>query len=90
VHQTVSTIFLAPPAEQQLYTFAKPLRTLLVKRLHALHSSPCPPGVMKLDGLDHLYRIREGDLRIVYTIRAQDLLVLSIKSGPRMDCRIGS
>jgi mRNA-degrading endonuclease RelE of RelBE toxin-antitoxin system len=45
---------------------------------------------MKLDGLDHLYRIREGDLRIVYTIRAQDLLVLSIKSGPRMDCRIGS
>lgn len=81
---------MAPPAEQQLRTFAKPLRTLLVKRLHALRSSPRPPGVTKLDGLDHLYRIREGDYRIVYAIREQILLVLSIKSGTRMDRRIGT
>ena len=81
---------MAPPAEQQLRTFAKPLRTLLVKRLHALRSSPRPPGVTKLDGLDHLYRIREGDYRIVYAIREQILLVLSIKSGTRMNRRIGT
>jgi mRNA interferase RelE/StbE len=61
-----------------------------VKRLHALRSSPRPPGVTKLDGLDHLYRIREGDYRIVYAIREQILLVLSIKSGTRMDRRIGT
>jgi mRNA interferase RelE/StbE len=90
LHQAVSTISVAPPAEQQLRTFAKPLRTLLVKRLHALRSSPRPPGVTKLDGLDHLYRIREGDYRIVYAIREQILLVLSIKSGTRMDRRIGT
>jgi mRNA interferase RelE/StbE len=89
LHQAVSTISVAPPAEQQLRTFAKPLRTLLVKRLHALRSSPRPPGVTKLDGLDHLYRIREGNYRIVYAIREQILLVLSIKSGTRMDRRIG-
>lgn len=90
MHQVVSTISVAPPAEQQLRTFAKPLRTLLVKRLHALRSSPRPPGVTKLDGLDHLYRIREGDYRIVYAIREQNLLVLSIKSSTRMDRRIGT
>ena len=90
MHQAVSTISVAPPAEQQLRTFAKPLRTLLVKRLHALRSSPRPPGVTKLDGLDHLYRIREGDYRIVYAIREQILLVLSIKSGTRMNRRIGT
>jgi mRNA interferase RelE/StbE len=90
LHQAVSTISVAPPAEQQLRTFAKPLRTLLVKRLHALRSSPRPPGVTKLDGLDHLYRIREGDYRIVYAIREQILLVLSIKSGTRMNRRIGT
>ena len=90
MHQAVSTISVSPPAEQQLRTFAKPLRTLLVKRLHALRSSPRPPGVTKLDGLDHLYRIREGDYRIVYAIREQILLVLSIKSGTRMDRRIGT
>jgi len=61
-----------------------------VKRLHALRSSPRPPGVTKLDGLDHLYRIREGDYRIVYAIREQILLVLSIKSGTRMNRHIGT
>ena len=85
MHQAISTIFLAPPAEQQLYALAKPLRKLLVKRLHALRTSPRPPGVTKLEGLDHLYRIREGDSRIVYAIREKDLLVLAIKNGARTD-----
>jgi mRNA interferase RelE/StbE len=81
LHQVISTVFLAPPAEQQLRTFAKPLRTLLVKRLHALRISPRPPGVTKLEGLDHLYRIREGGYRIVYAIREKDLIVLAIKNS---------
>ena len=85
MHQAVSTISVAPPAEQQLRTFAKPLRTLLVKRLHALRSSPRPPGVTKLNGLDHLYRIREGDYRIVYAIRDRGLIVLAVKSGVRSE-----
>ena len=81
MHQAISTIFLAPPAEQQLQALAKPLRKLLVKRLHALRTNPRPPGVTKLEGLDHLYRIREGDYRIVYAIRGKDLIVLAIKDG---------
>jgi mRNA interferase RelE/StbE len=76
---------VAPPAEQHLHALAKPLRKLLVKRLHALRTSPRPPGVTKLDGLDHLYRIREGDYRIVYAIRDKDLLVLAIKNGARTE-----
>ena len=74
---------MAPPAEQQLHTFAKPLRKLLVKRLHAVRTSPRPPGVTKLEGVDHLYRIREGDYRIVYAIRDRELIVITIKSGVR-------
>ena len=74
---------MAPPAEQQLHALAKPLRKLLVKRLHALRTSPHPPGVTMLDGLDHLYRIREGDYRIVYAIRGTELIVLAVKSGVR-------
>ena len=85
MHQAISTIFVAPPAEQQLYALAKPLRKLLVKRLHALRTSPRPPGVTKLEGLDHLYRIREGDSRIIYAIRGKDLIVLAIKNGARTD-----
>ncbi len=66
-------------------TFAKPLRKLLVKRLQALRTSPRPPGVTKLEGMDHLYRIREGDYLIVYAIREKDLFVLAIKNGARRE-----
>jgi len=90
LHQAISTIFVAPPAEQQLRTFAKPLRKLLVKRLHALRTSPHPPGVTKLADVDHLFRIREGVYRIVYAIREKDLIVLAIKNGAHMDRRTGS
>ena len=85
MHQTISTIFVAPPAEQQIHALAKPLRKLLVKRLHALRTSPRPPGVTKLEGEDHLYRVREGDYRIIYAIRDKDLLVLAIKNGARTE-----
>jgi len=85
LRQTISTIFLAPSAEQQLRTFTIPLRKLFVKRLLALRASPRPPGATKLEGLDHLYRIREGDYRILYAIREKDLIVLVIKNGSRTD-----
>ena len=81
----ISTIFLSPPAEQQLHALAKPVRKLLVKRLHALRASPRPLGVTKLEGEDHLYRVREGDYRIIYAIRDKDLLVLAIKHGARTE-----
>ena len=78
---------MAPPAEQQLHALAKPLRKLLVKRLQALRLSPRPLGVIKIDGLDHLYRIREGDYRMVYAIREKNLIVLAVKSSVRRDSR---
>ena len=81
---------MAPPAEQQLRTFAKPLRKLLVKRLHALRTSPRPPGVTTLAGVDNLFRIREGIYRIVYAIREKDIIVLAIKNRAHMDRRTGA
>ena len=85
MRQAISTIFLAPPAEQQLRAFAKPLQTLLLKRLHALRSNPRPPGVTKLERVDHLYRIRESRYRMIYAIREKDLLVLAIKNGTHIE-----
>lgn len=81
MHYVVSTIFVAPPAEQQLRALANPLQKLLVRQLCALRTNPRPQGVTKLAGADHLYRIREGDYRIVYAIRGKDLIVLAVKNG---------
>ena len=85
MHQSISTIFLAPPAEQQLRSFATPLRMLLVKRLQALRINPRPSGVTTLEGMDHLYRTREDGYRIVYAIRERDIIVLAIKNGARTE-----
>ena len=40
--------------------------------------------------MDHLYRIREGDYRIIYAIREKDLIVLAIKKGAYVNRRTGS
>ena len=85
MRQAISTIFLAPPAEQQLHALPKPLRKILVKRLNALCTNPRPPGVTKLEGLEHLYRIREASYRIVYAIRGKELIVLAVKTDVRKD-----
>jgi mRNA interferase RelE/StbE len=81
----ISALFLAPPAEQQFRALDRPLRKCFVKRLHTLRANSRPSGVTKLEGLDHLYRIRDGDYRILYTIRDGDLLVLAIKNGARRE-----
>ena len=85
MHRAVSTVFVAPSAEQQLGALVKPLRTLLVKRLLALRSIPNPTGATKIEGLEQLYRIREGGYRIIYAIREKDLIVLAVKSSVRRE-----
>ena len=77
----LSTILLAPPAEQQLRALDKPLRKALAKWLQTIKNQPCAPEAKKLEGLDHLYRVRDGNYRILYAIRDQDLLVLAIKQS---------
>jgi mRNA interferase RelE/StbE len=79
------TILLSPPAECQLRAFAPPVQKRLVKRLKTLRDNPRPQGVKKLAGEDDLYRIREGDYRIIYTIQDNELIVLVVKSGDRKE-----
>jgi len=79
------TILLAPPAERQLKAFTPPVQKRLVRRLKTLRDNPRPQGVKKLAGEDHLYRIREGDYRITYTIGDKELIVLVVKIGDRKE-----
>ena len=81
----VYSILLAPSAERQLKALAGPIQKRIVKRLHTLTANPRPQGVKKLAGEDDLYRIREGDHRIIYTIRNKKLIVLVVKVGARKE-----
>ncbi|HMS85755.1 MAG TPA: type II toxin-antitoxin system RelE/ParE family toxin [Nitrospira sp.] len=79
------SILLAPPAERQLLSFTPAIQKRLVKRMKALGHDPRPPGVKKLTGEDDLYRIREGDYRVIYTIQDKELIVLVVKIGNRKE-----
>lgn len=79
------SVLLAPPAERQLRSFPSVIQKRLVKRIKALQNDPRPPGVKKLASKDDLYRIREGDYRIIYTIQARELVILVLKIGDRKE-----
>lgn len=79
------SILLAPPAERQLKALAEPAQNRIVKRLRTLKDNPRPQGVKTLAGEEDLYRIREGDYRIVYTIQDKKLIVLVVKIGDRKE-----
>jgi mRNA interferase RelE/StbE len=79
------SILLAPPAERQLTSLTGSVQKRIVKRLKSLRENPRPQGVKKLAGEEDLYRIREGDYRIIYTIQDKELIVLVVKIGDRKD-----
>jgi mRNA interferase RelE/StbE len=79
------SILLAPPAERQLKSLTDSVQKRIVKRLKSLRENPRPQGVKKLAGEEDLYRIRDGDYRIIYTIQDKELIVLVVKIGNRKD-----
>ena len=79
------SILLAPAAERQLRSFAQAIQKRLVKGMKSLQQDPRPPGVKKLSGEEDLYRVREGDYRIIYSIQDKELIVLVVKIGDRKE-----
>jgi mRNA interferase RelE/StbE len=66
----------------------KKVRQQIIRRIDALGTDPKPPGCCKVvgghgDELNEVYRVRQGDYRVIYAIRTSDVLVLDI--GHRKD-----
>jgi mRNA interferase RelE/StbE len=56
----------------------------ILSRVEKLGNDPRPMGCEKLTG-EELYRIRQGNYRIVYSIQDNELTVWVIKVGHRKD-----
>jgi len=56
----------------------------ILKKIRAFSSNPRPQGSQKLSHREQ-YRFRQGDYRIVYSIRDDDLAVHIIKVGHRKE-----
>ncbi|MFT4554261.1 MAG: mRNA interferase RelE/StbE [Chlamydiales bacterium] len=76
---------ISPAAEKQIKALPKREQTKIIKRVYKLADNPLPQGVKKLKGVDSLYRIRQGDWRIVYTIEDKKLSILVVKVGHRRE-----
>jgi mRNA interferase RelE/StbE len=53
------------------------------RELTRLSEAPRHPGVIRLQSKDELYRVRIGDLRLVFSVEDDILLVLIVKIGQR-------
>ncbi|MFW9998016.1 MAG: type II toxin-antitoxin system RelE/ParE family toxin [Candidatus Odinarchaeota archaeon] len=56
----------------------------ILSRVEKLGDDPHPMGCEKLTG-EELYRVRQGNYRIVYSIQDKELTVWVIKVGHRKD-----
>jgi mRNA interferase RelE/StbE len=75
---------LAPAAQRQLRRLPPGDAARLRGPILALAIAPRPPGAVKLIGTD-FWRLRVGDLRIVYLIDDDDRLVIVLKVARRSE-----
>lgn len=54
-------------------------------RIDALAREPRPPGVQKLKGRDDIWRLRVGELRVLYTISDQIVTVTVVRVRHRRE-----
>ena len=78
-------VVLSPKADKQLDDLSLLLQRRITQALEDLEPNPRPPGAIKLQGSDDLWRIRVGEYRVVYTINDGKLLVLVVRLGHRRD-----
>ena len=53
----------------------------IAKQIETLKTNPFPPGFKKLSGKDGIYRIRQGNYRVVYSVdqEEKDIIVWAVR-----------
>lgn len=80
----VYSIFIKKSAVRELEVLAKKDLPKVLERIEALAENPRPTGAEKLAGVE-LWRIRQRDYRIVYSIEDNALTVWIVKVGHRRE-----
>ena len=76
----------APAARRQLRKLDRPVQVSVLRRVEKLENQPRPKTAETLKGTtETVYRVREGDYRIIYTIEDDRLIVLVVRIGHRSE-----
>lgn len=62
------SIVFARSARHELEVLEPAIIRRILPRIESLANTPRPPGARKLTGERHLWRIRIGDYRVIYSI----------------------
>lgn len=69
--------------EKQLAKIPAKQRERLIQTMRSFRDDPRPPGCIKLD--ENLYRVREGQYRIIYAIFDDEVVVIVCKVAKRTE-----
>lgn len=69
--------------EKQIERIPKKQRARLVETMRSLGDEPRPTGCIKLE--DQLYRVRQGQYRIIYAIFDEEVIVFVCKVARRTE-----
>ena len=75
-------VYFRKSAAKELEKLPKAALRKIIKKIERLSDEPRPAGCEKLSGQE-LYRVRQGDYRIVYSIQDNELTIWVIKVGHR-------
>jgi len=75
-------VLIKSSAAKELNRIPEKDRQRIIYRIHGLSSNPRPQGCEKLSTQDK-YRLRQGQYRILYQIRDEEVVVVVIKIAHR-------
>jgi mRNA interferase RelE/StbE len=78
-------ILVPASIEKQLSKIPKRIAIRIREAIRSLATDPRPDGCKKLKGSKSDYRIREGDYRIIYEVRDDELVILLIMVANRRE-----
>ena len=78
------SLFIKPSAAKELENLPGKVRQKIARNIQALAAEPRPQGTEKLSG-KNLYRIRQGDYRILYGVEDTARSIVVIRIGHRRD-----
>ncbi len=77
-------LLIKPSAAKELEAVPKKDRQRIVTKIRNLSVEPRPSGCERLSGHD-LYRVRQGNYRVLYTVQDAELVVVIVMIGHRRE-----
>lgn len=80
------SLSIKPSAAKELQSISdKATLTRLIEKVKSLATQPRPSGYEKLAGRHNLYRVRQGNYRLIYSVDDEARVVDVVKVGHRRD-----